>query len=489
MRKTLALFIAVLILSLSLYILVFAETNKEKDNVIVTESHIYGDKSFAENVAINVNMQYRENLLWNIKYSIGDGKIKTDFSIHKNRIKREYNDNSSFTLYSGLHYGSTNLDYADKLGLNKAYRELVEEAEPYEELERTIRLTDYLEYYPIIIDGYFPDGAFSLDTSIINTTHIMDEKEKELVEALSNFFRIPVMESHEVVISVLIDENRNILQTGSSGNDGERELDEFYFNAESVVTDKECFIFFRNKTRFTGIADTSEIPGGYGIYRLPYSYSEYDSKLIFDCESLKNIFPVDEKEEVQQLQLSADKKDLYMISQKENKTFLTVIDAESYKEKSKITLSEKDGQESSFGYIGVDFMVINHYHENINERFSVYLPDGKGGFKEEFSTDGFAEDGEYVDTDGNTHYPGTSIYMYSTGDVKWDGENLYVTNGSARFRRPGEYNSFTLGIYNKDGLKFCGQYYTSLSTGYDGYQASSYYTFLSQHDTIEIELG
>lgn len=488
MRKTVSLFLAVIIVCLSLYTFSFAETNKEKDNVIITENHIYGDKSFAENVDIKLNMQYRENLLWKLNYSISDGKTETDFSIHKNRIKREYNDNITFTLYSGLHYGSTNLDYADNLGLNKAYRELVEEAKPYEELKRTIRLIDYLEYYPIIIDGYFPNGAFSLNTTIINPTYIMDEKEKELVKALSDFFRIPVMKSHEVEINVLVDEKKNILQTGSSCNDGERELDEFNFGAESVVTDKECFIFFSNKTRFGDIADTSKIPGGYGIYRLPYSYSEYDKKISFDCERLENIFPVDKKEEVQQLKLSADKKDLYMISLNGNKSYLTVIDSESYEEKSKITLSERVGQESQFGYIGEDFLVINHYHENYNEKFSLYLPDGKDGFREEFTVDAYSEDGKYEDSDGNTRYPGTSIYMHSTGDVKWDGENLYVTNGSARFRRPAEYNCFSLGVYNKDGLQFRGQYYTSLSSGFDGYQSSNYYTFLSQHDTIEIEL-
>lgn len=489
MRKTLSLFLAVIFVCLSLYTFAFAETNKEKDNVIITEGHIFGDKSFAENVDIKVNMQYRENLLWKMKYSVGDGITETDFSIHKNRIKREYKSDSNFNLYTNLHYDSSDLSYAENLGINKAYNELIENAKPYEEIRKTIRLIDYIDYYPITVDGYFPEASFALDTTIINPAHITNEIEKELVEAIGNFFKIPVMESHEMEIYALIEENGNVIHTGSSSNDGTKELDEFNFSASSIVTDKECFIYFSNKTRFGSLADTSEIPGGYGIYRLPYSHNESAKIVSFSCKSLKNIFPVDEDEEIQQLELSKDKNSLYMISQRGSKTYLTVIDAESFEKRSKITLSEREGQECGFGYIDEDFIIINHWHENYNESFSLYLPDGKGGFTEKFSADAYSEKGAYEDSDGNTHYPGTSIYMYSTGDVKWDGENLYVTNGSSRFRRPAEYNGFSLGIYNKDGLRYCGQYHTSLSAGFDGYQSSSYYTFLSQPDTIEIILN
>ncbi len=488
MRKTLVLFLAVILACLSLYAFAFAETNTEKDNVIITEGHIYGDKSFAENVDIKVNMQYRENLLWKIKYSVGDGITETDFSIHKNRIKREYKSDSSFNLYTNLHYSGSDLTYAENLGINKAYNEIIENAVPYEEVEKTIKLKDYLDYYPITVDGYFPDASFAVDTTIINTAHITNETEKELVKAIGEFFKIPVMESHEMEIFALVDENGNAVHTGSSSNDGTKELDEFNFSASSIVTDKECFIYFSNKTRFGKLADTSEIPGGYGIYRLPYSQNKNLKIVSFNCKSLKNIFPVAKEEEIQQVELSADKKSLYMISQNRSKTYLTVIDAENFKEKSKKILSEEDGQECGFGYVDEDFLIINYWHENYDERFSLFLPDGKGGFDEKFSADAYSEKGAYDDSDGNTHYPGASIYMYSTGDVKWDGENLYVTNGSSRFRRPAEYNSFSLAVYNKDGLQFCGKYHTSLSAGFDGYQSSSYYTFLSPHDNIEIIL-
>lgn len=487
MRKTTALFLSVILICVSLYSYAFAETNKEKDNVIITESHIYGDKSLAENVDIKINMQYRENLLWKMNYSIDDGITKTDFSIHKNRIERDYENNSSFNLYTELHYEDENL--ADT-GINKAYKDIMKNAEPYADVRKTIRLIDYIDYYPITVDCYFPEViSIAAGTALINTAYITDSTENELVTAIGEFFKIPVIKSHEMEIYALVDENRNVIHTGSSSNDGTRELDEFNFSASSVITDKECFIYFSNKTRFGNIADTSEIPGGYGIYRLPYSQDKSTKAIKFSCESLKNVFQLDEKEEIQQLELSADKKSLYMISQNGNNIYLTVIDVESFEEKAKITLSETEGQECGFGYIDEKFIVINHWHENYDERFSLYLPDGKGGFKEEFSTYAYSEDGAYEDTNGNTCYPGASIYMYSNADVKWDGEYLYVTNGSSRFRRPAEYNSFSLAIFNKDGLRFRGQYYTSLSAGFDGYQSSSYYVFLSQHDTIDIVLG
>lgn len=486
MRRTLALFLAVLILSLSLYVFVFAETNNEKDNVTVTEKYVYGDKSYAEKVDINIKMLYCENLLWDITHSIGDGKTETDFSIHKNRIDREYDKHNQLNLYTMLHYSSSGGDGPHKgTGLNKAYEELIKNAEAYVETKKTILLSDYIDYYPITVDLHFPDKIF-FDSSLSSYTN--NEIEEEIIAGIQDFFKIPVLKDHKLVIGVQVDENGNVHSTGSYGNDGEETFEDFSFYAESVITDDACFIKFSNRTCFGNIADTSEIPGGYGIYRLPYQSDE--KGITFDVKNIENVFPVDENEEVQQLKLSTDKKDLYMISQNGNRTYLTVIDAKNYKEKSKIILSERKGQVSSFGYIGDDFMVINHYHENYDDSFSVYLPDGKGSFTEEFTSETFIEyKNSNTSDDSFTLYAGGTAHMNSNIDVKWDGENLYVTNTTENHNNPTRQEGFSLSIYNKNGLQFCGSYTTGLSAGYEGYQFSGYYTHISNFDLVEIKLS
>ncbi len=486
MRKALALFLAVIILSLSLYTLVFAETNKEKDNVIITEKYVYGDKTFAENVDINLKILYCENLLWDITHSVGDGKTETDFSIHKNRIDREYEAHNQLNLYTMMHYISSTNGFYKETGLNKAYEELIKTAKPYEETKKTVLLSDYLDYYPIVVDISF-DGKFHLDSSF--ASQIDDVKEKEFVADFEEFFKIPILEDHKMVIGVQVDENGNVHSTGSYGNDGDETFEEFSFYAESVITDDECFIKFSNRTNFGSIIDTNEIPGGYGIYCLPYQSN--DNGITFDTKGLKNIFPVKNEEEIYELQLSKDKKDLYMMSKEDNKSYLTVIDVETYKEKAKITLSEIKEHSSYIGYIDEDFMVINHYHPNELESFSIYLPDSKGGFKKEFTADTFVEDkNSNISDEGIAYYTGRSVYMNSNIDVKWDGENLYVTNTVGDYySTPPSREGFSLSVYNKDGLQFCGNYRTSLSAGYDGYHDSRYYTHISDYDLVEIELN
>lgn len=485
MRKALALFLTLIFTFLSLYVIAFVGINKEKDNVTVTQEYIYGDKAYAENVDINFKTLYKENLQWDIDFDIASGRAKTDFSIHKDRIDREYENINELRIYTNLHYSS----FGDGLsitneGIDKAFEELKEEATPYKEAKKVIYVSDYTDYYPVTVDASLEN--FYLDSSFHSQ---LRENETELIKAIESFFRIPVQKDHRIQISLQIDENKNITHTGTATATEDGAYEGFSFFANSVVTDKECFIYFDDRTEHGERADTSEIPGGYGIYRLPYSTVE--TYVTFDTEKLKNVFPLKAGESIYQIELSADKKALYMMSQKNSKNYLTVIDTETYKEKSKVIISDEKDQSSHIEYIGEDFMVITHYHPNRDSSISVYTPDGKVGFKENFTTMQYIYDNNSTITDeGLVYYAGGDFYMHGNEiDVKWDGERLYVTNSTGDNFRPVRKADFSLSIYDKNGLQFCGSYTTSLNTGYDGYQASGYYVNLSHFDLIEIKLS
>ncbi len=484
MRKTLALFLALIIALISAYSLAFTAVNKEKDNVIISEKYIYGDKSYAENVDVKFKALYSENLLWDIKYDIASGKAETDFSIYKNRIPREFEHTNELRLYSNLHYSSYGNIPVNNKGIDRAFLELAKTATPYVDAKKVIYISDYTDYYPVTVDASLEN--FYLDSSFHSQ---LRENETELIKAIEDFFKIPVQKDHRIQISLQIDENGNITHTGTATATEEDTYEGFSFYANSVVTDKECFIYFYDRSEYGEKADTSEIPGGYGIYRLPYSST--GTYVTFDTENLKNVFPLKNGESIYQIELSADKKELYMMSQKNNVIHLTVIDAKTYKEKSKVIISDEKDQSSNIEYIGEDFMVITHYHPNRDSSFSVYIPDGKGGFKEKFTTMQYVYDNSSTITDeGLVYYAGGDFYMHGNEiDVKWDGEKLYVTNSTGDNSAVIREGNFTLSVYNKNGLQFCGEYKTSLTTGYDGYQASGYYIGISDYDLIEIKLS
>lgn len=486
MRKTLALFLALVITLLSLYVVAFTIINSQKDNVIVTEEYIYGDKSYAENVDVNFKTLYKENIQWDIDFDIASGKAKTDFSIHKDRIDREYESINELRIYTNLHYSTFGNDIPmNNVGIDKAFEELRNEAIPYEEAKKVIYVSDYIDYYPVTVDASLEN--FYLDSSL--HSHLR-ENETELIKAIESFFKIPVQKDHRIEIRLQIDENRNITHTGTATTTEDGTYEGFSFFANSVVTDKECFIYFDDRSDYGERADTSEIPGGYGIYRLPYSSVE--TNVTFDTENLKNIFPLKNGESIYQLELSADGKDLYMMSKKNNVIYLTVIDAETYEEKSKVIISDEKDQSSNIEYIGDDFIVIIHYSpDSESSEISVYTTDVKDAFEEKFTVDQYIYDDKSTITDeGLVYYAGGDFYLHGNQiDVKWDGERLYVTNSTGDNFSPVRKANFSLSVYDKNGLLFCGNYTTSLNTGYDGYQASGYYVNLSQYDLIKIKLS
>ena len=483
MRKTLALFLVLIIALLSLYSLTFSAVNKEKDNVIVSEKYVYGDRSYADGIEIDFKAQYSENLLWDIDYDISSGQAKTVFSLHKDRIQREYESRNEIRIYTGLYYSTFGSKLDTNTGINKAFQELIETAEPYVEAKKVIYISDYTDYYPITVDVSFEN--FWLDSSFHSDTNTA---EKELIKAMEEFFRIPVLKDHRLEIRVQVDENGNVTHSGTASVTEDGDYERFSFGADSVITDKECFIYFDNRAEIGENPDTSCIPGGYGIYSLPYSYDE--NKVTFDTEKLKNVFPLNDSESVYQMELSADGKYLYMMTKEGKKGYLTVIDAETYKEKSKREINYEKELISNIEYIGDDFMVITHYHPNRDSVFSVYTPDGNGGFSEEFTVSQYIEDESYSGSDDDSiKYAGGDFYMFGNEiDVKWDGERLYVTNARGDNSPVIREGNFSLSIYDKNGLQFCGEYRTSLTTGYDGYHASGYYVGLSDYDLIEIKL-
>ena len=347
-------------------------------------------------------------------------------------------------------------------------------------------MSDYLDYYPLSVEINFPN-KYSLDSSL--GYHETDSY--NLVSALSDFFRIPVLKNHLVTISATINENGNVFQSGSESVASSEEnsiYDEFSIYGSSVITEDKCLIYFSNKTYMGKTVDTSEIPGGYGIYCLPYSYTDDGRKVTFDYSALSNVFPVKNNFEITELKLSKNEKYVYMITKEDKDSYLTVIDTETYEVMQKIKVSTHDNQSAGFGHIEEDFAVINLYHEHLESRFNLYTIDDNGLFIKKFTALTHLED--KTDASEDIRYPGSDIYERTNIDVEWDGENLYVTNGfDESYGMIGDRRAgFGLSVYNKEGLQFFGNYYTSLSTGYDGTYGSSYYVMLSSNDLIDITL-
>lgn len=462
MRKALALFIAVLIILAGLYSAIFIQINKEKDNVAVTENIVYGDKSFAEGITINTDARYGQNLQWKTEYTIGETPLtKTDFNFYPFGIKYEDSEiRRNLSLYTAFHFSTTADDYNDIFkNTRKAYEEMMRDATPYILQERTILLSDYYDYYPVMVDINFPN--FYLSDYFFRDE--MSEYKLSILNNFNEFFKIPIIEGHKISINAIADEYGNITQWGTSHT--EESSDNFDIYLEGSITENKCFLSLSNITASGKIVDTSNIPGGYGIYCLPFT--ETESSVQFDFDNMRNVYPVDEKNNVYEIRLSNDNKYLYIMTREENECVLTVMDTETYENELSLEISSFERGYSYINEVGDDFILYSTYDE-INDKnyYTVVSFDKNGTYKNEFTV--------------------PADYM---GDVaKWDGEFLYLAD---TVNYDDSYNiqpcRFNFTVYSKDGLKFRGEYDLSLATGFDGNFSSSYYVYLG-YDAVDFVL-
>ncbi len=462
MRKAFALFIAILIFFAGLYSAIFIKINKEKDNVTVTENIVYGDKTYAEGVTVSTTSRYGQKLQWKTEYTIGEIPLtKTDFNFYPFEIRYEDSEiRRKLSLYTIFNFSTTADDYYDNIysGIKNAYKEMMKDAEPYVLQEKTILLSDYYDYYPLAVDVNFENLHISYPFFYRSAS----EYELTIIDSFNKFFRIPVIDGHMLSINAIADEDGNITQWGTSHTD--ESPDNFEVYLEGSITDDKCFLSFDNRTANGKTVDVSNVPGGYGIYCLPFT--EADGSVQFDFDNMRNVYPVDEKNSVYEIHLSDDNSHLYVMTRENNKCVLTVIDTEAYDKKFSLEITNFEKGYSYISNVGENFILYTTYDE-INDKnyFTVVSIDESREYNNEF----------------------TVPYDYIGDFAKWDGEFIYLADTVNYDDSNIQPCRFNFNVYNKDGLKFRGEYDLSLSTGFDGNFSSSYYVYIG-YDKIDFEL-
>lgn len=458
MKKVLALFIILLLLSIGSFGYFFAEINKEKDNVTVTEKTVFGDKSYAENIKVNFESTYNNLLFWKTSHTIGaENSTKTDFIFSKKHLYEieqieDYLDLSSDMRLSTMMFFD-DPDYADE-GINRAFKELAEEAEPYEETEKTILLSDYYEYYPLEINCSFGNAGHSF--SFFDN----DENTKQVTEKFESFFRIPVLPDEAMKISVITSGQGQISNGFSStvynGHDS------FSFSTTSAVTEKACYLAFDNRTYNDELVDTSLIPGGYGIYRIPYSIK--DRVPVFDFDKLKMVFSLDENNSAYSLSLNKEKTKLHLLTKEGTKVFLTVIDTNTHKELQKIELVDSKFERVYIDYTDKDFILYSFYKEIgvDGENYIILVTvDENGNYDKYFTVP--SNDVFYHSQYSDAKFKDGKLYITDTVSKKY----VYTDPDGNRMELFSTCSGFSLGIYDKTGMLFHGEYSTSLEAGAD----------------------
>ena len=348
LKKDIFFYVSCLVLAIVVIASVPGYLMQEADQVRFEEEVLLGDASMVEGVKITSHSHYDGKLFWDTEYTAGvSSKIETEHVFSTNRkitslrhldyngaywyeeggyralsIGNGLSGGWSVTSYGGLSIENGNIQRRE---LEPAYEALAEETASGEKKSSQIFLSNYLEYFPVNI---------TLDDNWVG-------KKKYDIEALdaayTEFFKIPVSKSAKYVITVEKNEAGDIVTLGG-GND---EQSIYSWNTVCAASDTDLYFTFDRYSMSGAKMDTSQIPGGYGVYRQPYS--TVGDELVFDTEKLSMVYSLGE-ETYREGSIFLDVTEageLLILTDQEETTRLQVVDLETMELLQKVELTRR----------------------------------------------------------------------------------------------------------------------------------------------------
>ncbi len=431
MRKALIILVIVFVLALAGGVWAYSDIASTGDEVVVEEIVRVGDITAAEGLSMEVRTNYDSNLFWETHFSAGkSGLQESDYRVSVEKDYGIWEPN-----YTGIEIHSM-LDVYDDIeergpmltGLGKAYYELYLELSPGEEREKLIYIKDYLDYYPIGgnlsmpgIDLYFePDRSFWPEFN-----------NEEVYNIVNEYFKIPVLEYESRYISIGLNENGRI---NSRGNGTHNSGDIYNFYTNSVIMPDAVYFTINNRTNVKNeIIDTSLIPGGYGIYRLPYTMENGVCEV--DFRSLSTVKSLDEEFNVIYMMSDEAQEKIILVGVTDDRLSMLVIDAVTMETLQDIELDS--GEE------------LHCWQYERGEGFFVfYLKDDRMALVER------QDRGEYKMRFTIHDSAATEMYnRYDIVDVAWNGEKLALCGFKGLDRQDWRFVAdFYYAVYDETGL-------------------------------------
>jgi len=481
MKRSLICFLLAVALCVSGVAYAAVALNDRADQVTYTETVLLGDPSTVDGVTVTADISMMDQLFWTTGHTLGrEPEIAVDYTYYPERHRVP-----SPSRYDGLYlYNDTDYyldedkDITELSGLNLALRELYDSAPVGKEVRKYVRLSDYYEFYPIgarielpgvknlhwgsefysdpPLDAFDENGVAVLeDGTVVEMGPVLLN-----IRAFQEFFKIPVPEDHVVEIHLERGNGHGLSYGMSDGvySATEEELEElgevdwFDFTTRSTWTDTACYFTFDPRTHLEKLVDTSHIPGGYGIYRLPLNPDHAENELGFDARELEMVYSLDPMLRVSYMYTNRDGKDLILFTEEEGAAVLTVIDTQTMQERHRMELLRGEDIYVHDVQIHGDFMAFV-----VGGNVTVLTWDEAGEYTVEFMVEG-----EAATPDGEK-----KLYRPSNPELDWNGEELVMCGHLFDYTR--NYGTDTCGyvvaVYDETGMTYYAEYESSLETG------------------------
>ena len=325
---------ALVIVSLGAASFTFAAVRGQMADCRITEKTIVGDAAAAAGLSASFGMGLQNQLYWRNVFTYGgadDGADvqETAFS-RKNPFPADKKGPVPYVRLTGYMTSGNALDdiLTDPAEGYPIRQELLAQvrqefftagaAERVQEIKRALpadgettqdlKLKDLFRYYPIEGDL---TGTSIWAASLDNAVYASEDSVK-LGQDLNHFLRIPISETESSGFSVgkYPDGSLNFNYYQGKENCSQQE-DHFDFCSIACSTPDAVYFTFDTHTDDGDVVDTSLIPGGYGIYRLPYDRE----KEIFLSGKLEMVYALDPKKQYTDIYASPDGAKLFLVSQ------------------------------------------------------------------------------------------------------------------------------------------------------------------------------
>ncbi|MBR6700319.1 MAG: hypothetical protein IKL72_01165 [Firmicutes bacterium] len=500
MKKCLILVLCLLLISTCSIFAAHSIIDPKQDQVQVEETVLSGDVKAAEGLSVTTHIGASGHLFWDTCCKLGeDMETSTDFRFsHKEEHHFEYIDDQAIMLEMENDFSAGGI--IDYEGLNDAIKHVADNTGPSERHEETVDLKDYYDFFPL-------DVRIGMSHCFFDSTDPFYEEPdaQGILTTFNEFFRFPITGPYLQSVTVQKDMDGNIIELQVTSADNAC----FYLETISEVSKNNCWFTFK----FQGDTrpGTGSIPGGYGIYCLPFSdaeegdpnYSSYP--IMVHPEDLKNAYPLSENAEVMDLYYSEKFDRLFLTTIEDGWHWVTVLDGSTGEELQRFKSMPEYPEGSTDKGQTVESMTVSaddtgvykcFYQKDlmvimdINGRFAVIEIDEKGFLKQVLVTEPLTELHAFA-LDPSTPQEEYRFDFSGQTGLAWDGEKLAVSSyinkfhpmtGDASYYMMDSCDFFVL-VIDEEGLQYAGIYDTSLDTGAESSYAYGWYG-LDYYDLI-----
>lgn len=410
------------------------------------EIPLSGGLSAADGLTVDLSACLEDQLFWDTTFA-PDRKAETNFRFEpmsSQRTRHQASD-SHFALYAVLDFGSSisgSHQFPDDAPwLKEAFRELDEATPEGATRSKEVLVSDYETVYLSDIHLSTPYQNFYMNP--FENRLPSDPAESAFFKSFQQAFSFPVSEGHRQILTLTKDAANDSCALSCANVGAGVTID----SKCCVSSDALYFIVIARSDVDGSLLDYSHTPGGYGVYRLPLDREE------LTMEDLDMVYALDPAQDILEITYHAPSNHLVLVTQEGIHTALRVVDLTRQQEVQSFPLWEsdqnqgitlnQDGDLLLLSNVQGDAMLFQQDEQGLcTPRLELTLPDlgSYGGLRNRYLS--MAWNGQQLALAIQAFTPQAGIAYSSTFNA-----------------------SFSLFVYDKDGLQYGGAFQNSLDAG------------------------